>query len=264
MTNEEFLQQFGHFIDAPNGIQKLREMVLQLAVQGKLVPQDSTDEPAILALNHATQASDASSKSGKGKKSKPLQEMTDQDASYVKPEGWEWARLGNVVEVLDNIRKPVKKADRKPGPYPYYGASGIVDYVSDYLFDEALVLIGEDGAKWGAGENTAFMISGKTWVNNHAHVLRPNRTIFTDSFLVYSLVAMDLQPFITGMTVPKLNQARLNSIILPIAPLPEQHRIVAKVDQLMALCDELEAKINQAQQHSEKLMEATVRQLLVA
>jgi len=89
---------------------------------------------------------------------------------------WPLVELGELCEILDRLRVPIKKADREPGDIPYYGATGILDYVKDYIFDEDLVLIGEDGAKWGTGESTAYAISGKSWVNNHAHVLRPDRT----------------------------------------------------------------------------------------
>jgi len=82
------------------------------------------------------------------------------------------APLGSLCEVLDRLRKPITKSARTPGEYPYYGATGIVDYVDGYLFDEPLVLLGEDGAKWGPGEKSAFAASGRYWVNNHAHVLR--------------------------------------------------------------------------------------------
>ncbi len=135
--------------------------------------------------------------------------------------------LGEVCEVLDRHRKPITKSDRVPGPYPYYGASGVLDHVADYIFDEALVLVGEDGAKWGAGERSAFAIDGKTWVNNHAHVLRPCRDQLLDDWLIHSLNATDLTPFVSGITVPKLNQRRLKEIPIGLPPLTEQRRIVA-------------------------------------
>ena len=227
---------------APGGIGKLRRLILELAVRGKLVPQDPNDEPASKLLKRIAQERAQLEADGLCKKSKATPLVGDDEQPFKIPSCWEWIRLGDAVEVLDSRRKPVTKDQRKPGPYPYYGASGIVDYVSEYLFDEDLVLVGEDGAKWGAGDRTAFSVSGKTWVNNHAHVLRPNRSLLTDSYLIQALVARDLQPFITGTTVPKLNQAKLVSIEVPVPPLAEQHRIVAKVDELMALCDRLEAE----------------------
>ena len=145
--------------------------------------------------------------------------------------GWEVRSLGEVVDVLDKLRKPITKRDRKPGPYPYYGATGIVDTVADFIFDEPLVLVGEDGAKWDAGEKTAFAISGKAWVNNHAHVLRPKRDLLDDNWLVQWLVFSDLSEFITGLTVPKLNQGRLREIPIPLPPLEEQKQIVAVLDE---------------------------------
>ena len=138
--------------------------------------------------------------------------------------------LGEVVEILDSRRKPITKHDREPGPYPYYGATGVLDYVKDYLFDEPLVLVGEDGAKWDVGDKTAFPISGKTWVNNHAHVLRPKRDVLLDTYLIEMLNEMDLSPFITGVTVPKLNQEKLRSIEIPLPPLTIQQEIVEAID----------------------------------
>ena len=130
------------------------------------------------------------------------------------------------------------KKDRKPGPYPYYGATCIQDYVAGYIFDEPLVLLGEDGAKWGKGDKSAFCVDGKIWVNNHAHVLRPLKVI--DSlFLSHTLTILDLQPYITGTTVPKLNQERMCQMHIPLPPLAEQKRIVARIEELFKIADSL-------------------------
>lgn len=145
--------------------------------------------------------------------------------------GWQTIALGDLCDVLDNKRKPITKRDRNPGEYPYYGATGIQDFVEGYLFDEPLVLVGEDGAKWAPGENTAFAVEGKCWVNNHAHVLRPNRALLNDNWLIHFLVYSDLSPFVSGLTVPKLNQGNLREIPIPVPPLSEQQRIVAILDE---------------------------------
>lgn len=150
---------------------------------------------------------------------------------------WPTTMLGDVVDVLDSQRKPITKSDRRSGPYPYYGATGIVDWVDGFLFDEPLVLIGEDGAKWGAGDQSAFSIEGKTWVNNHAHVLRPHRNDLLDGWLIYFLNASDLSDYVTGLTVPKLNQGNLRQIRVPLPPLDEQKCIVAKLDQAFVALD---------------------------
>jgi len=138
--------------------------------------------------------------------------------------------LGDVVEILDSLRRPITKSDRKPGPYPYYGATGVLDHVEGYLFDEPLVLVGEDGAKWGPGENSAFHVDGKIWVNNHAHVLRPKRDRLLDGFLIEILNEADLMPYVTGVTVPKLNQEKLRSIQIPLPPLEVQKEIMAEIE----------------------------------
>lgn len=147
-----------------------------------------------------------------------------------KLEDIEWVKLGEVCEILDSKRKPITKADRKQGKYPYYGATGIVDYIDDYIFDEKLVLIGEDGAKWGVGEKTAFIAEGKYWVNNHAHVLRPNRDKVLDEVLAVYIDSIDLAPYITGVTVPKLNQEKMRSIKIPLPPLEIQKQLVAEAE----------------------------------
>ncbi len=145
--------------------------------------------------------------------------------------GWKTQLLGELCDILDSQRKPITKRDRSAGEYPYYGATGIVDYVDDFIFDEPLVLVGEDGAKWASGENTAFSIDGKCWVNNHAHVLRPHRKTVVDTWIVNFLNHSDLSEFVSGLTVPKLNQGNLREIPVPIPPLPEQQRIVGILDE---------------------------------
>jgi type I restriction enzyme S subunit len=148
--------------------------------------------------------------------------------------GWERRNLGDVCDILDSQRKPITKRDRTSGEYPYYGATGVVDYVGNFIFDEPLVLVGEDGAKWASGDNTAFHVEGKCWVNNHAHVIRPHRKTIIDSWLVYYLIDADLSEFVSGLTVPKLNQGRLREIPIPVPPLSEQQRIVALLDEAFA------------------------------
>ena len=156
-------------------------------------------------------------------------------------EGWTYKKLGEVCDILDYMRKPITKGKRETGSIPYYGATGCLDFVKDFIFDEKLVLLGEDGAKWGSGENSAYIIDGKSWVNNHAHVLRPKRDILIDEFLVYYLNYENLQPFITGVTVPKLNQEKMRSIIIPVTSNKEQQRIVSRLDAAFSHIDELKA-----------------------
>lgn len=169
---------------------------------------------------------------------------------------WELATIEDTCDILDKLRKPITKSKRIEGPYPYYGATGVLSYVDGYLFDEPLVLIGEDGAKWDVGDKTAFAIDGKTWVNNHAHVLRPNRDKLIDSWLLYFVEATDLAPFITGLTVPKLNQAKLKTIRFPLPTLEEQKRIVGILDEAFAGIDQAIANTEKNLQNARDLFES--------
>lgn len=175
--------------------------------------------------------------------------------------GWEIKELGDICEILDSKRKPITKRDRVSGPYPYYGATGVLDYIDDFIFDENLVLIGEDGAKWGAGENTAFATTGKVWVNNHAHVIRPLKDIVLDEWLIYYLNFKDLSSFITGLTVPKLNQGNMRLIPVPTPPLEEQKKIVAILDQAFAEIDKARANAEQNLNNARELFDSYLNQV---
>ena len=154
---------------------------------------------------------------------------------------WELTTLAGCSENLDKLRKPITKSKREAGSIPYYGASGIVDHVANYIFDEDLLLVSEDGANLLARTYPiAFSISGKTWVNNHAHVLRfSDRS--TQKFVEYYLNSISLEPWVSGMAQPKLNQTKLNEIPIPLPPLPEQIRIVAILDEAFASIDQAKA-----------------------
>lgn len=138
---------------------------------------------------------------------------------------WRERPLGELTENFDAIRVPVKEADRRSGPYPYYGASGIVDHIDGFLFDGEFLLIAEDGENLRT-RNTpvAFMARGKFWVNNHAHIVRGNDQADT-RFLMYALSATDISGYLTGSTMPKLTQGNMNRIPVFAPQLTEQRAI---------------------------------------
>ncbi len=140
---------------------------------------------------------------------------------------WREQPLGELTENFDSIRVPVKETDRVAGPYPYYGASGVVDHVNKFLFDGEYLLIAEDGENLRT-HNTpiAFMANSKFWVNNHAHIVRGNAKADT-RFLMYALAATDISGYLTGSTIPKLTQGNMNRIPIVVPPLPEQHAIAS-------------------------------------
>ncbi len=151
----------------------------------------------------------------------------------------EWKTLDQISENLDSKRQPITSGLRTSGKIPYYGASGIVDYVEDYIFDGDFLLISEDGANLLA-RNTpiAFSVSGKIWVNNHAHILK-FRTYEERRFIEFYLNKTDLTPYISGAAQPKLNKKNLNSIKFPIPPLEEQQRIVSILDKFDTLVNSI-------------------------
>lgn len=145
---------------------------------------------------------------------------------------WPKLDLEDVCENLDRLRVPITKKDREPGDIPYYGASGVVDHVQGYLFDEDLLLVSEDGANLLARTYPiAFSISGKAWVNNHAHVLRFDDPT-TQEFVRLYLNSISLKPYVTGMAQPKLNQAALNGIPVPMPSDDVRNEIVRKARQI--------------------------------
>ena len=150
---------------------------------------------------------------------------------------WRWRTLGEMTENLDSIRVPVKESDRRAGPFPYYGASGVVDHVDDYLFDGEYLLIAEDGENLRTRTTpVAFLARGKFWVNNHAHIVRGKGDADT-RFLMHSLAATDFGGYLTGSTMPKLTQANMDRIPILAPPVDEQRAIA---DILGTLDDKIE------------------------
>jgi type I restriction enzyme S subunit len=145
---------------------------------------------------------------------------------------WPIEKLGDLTINLDTKRKPVKEADRKPGPYPYYGASGIVDYVDGYIFDGEHLLIAEDGENLRTRQTPiAFRACGKFWVNNHAHIVVGNERAST-RYLEYAVLASDITSYLTGAVMPKLTQGNMNRIEVPCPPRDVQDQIVGVLGSL--------------------------------
>ena len=169
--------------------------------------------------------------------------------------GFEWKTLDQISENLDSKRKPITSGLRTSGKIPYYGASGIVDYVEDYIFDGDFLLISEDGANLLA-RNTpiAFSATGKIWVNNHAHILKFN-SYEERRFIEFYLNKIDLTPYISGAAQPKLNKKNLNSIKIPIPSIPKQQRIVSILDKFETLTNSITEGLPLAIEQSQKRYE---------
>ena len=141
--------------------------------------------------------------------------------------------LEDCCEILDSKRIPITASERKAGPYPYYGANGVQDYVSDYIFDDELVLLAEDGGNFGSKTRPiAYRVSGKCWVNNHAHVLKPKENINVD-FLCYSLMFYNTDGLVNGATRQKLTQATMRKMLIPQMPIEQQNKIVEVLNKVI-------------------------------
>lgn len=178
------------------------------------------------------------------------------------PEEWDVKKLECVFEILDSMRKPIKASDREKieGNIPYYGASGVIDWINDYIFDEELILLGEDGENLNSrNSDLAFKISGKTWVNNHAHVFRViNKKECNIDFMVYYLEAKDYSIYIAGSAQPKITQAQCRKFLLPLPEKQEQDKIASILLESDKKIEEYENK----KQKLEELKKGLMQQLL--
>ena len=214
--------------DLETTISQAKSKILDLAIHGKLVPQDPTDEPAAKLL----------------KRINPKAEIACDNGHYQKlPEGWAVCCLENVAKVLDNLRKPINSNERnsriankhESELFPYYGATGQVGFIDDYLVDGKFLLLGEDGAPFlDKYAIKSYPIKGKCWVNNHAHILKP---LCDFDYLMYYLNHVDYKDYVNGSTRLKLTQSDMRSIKILLPPLPEQKRISVKVKYLFYLLD---------------------------
>jgi len=164
------------------------------------------------------------------------------------PEEWEVMELGKTVDIYDNLRIPLNNEDRKEmkGKYPYCGANGVIDYINKYIFDGEYVLVAEDGGYFKRLENSAYLMKGKFWVNNHAHIISAKNNIALNKYILYNLIFWDLSIYINGTTREKLNQNKLRLIKIFLPPLSEQKRIAS-------VLSEIDETIEKEQKYKEKL-----------
>ena len=229
----------------------LKKSILQEAVQGKLVPQDPADEPASVLLERIRAEKEQLIKAGKIKRDKHesvifrrdnshyekldgIERCIDDEIPFEIPDSWVWARFGTAMINRDAERIPlsVNEREKLQKIYDYYGASGVIDKVDKYLFSKPLLLIGEDGANLlTRSKPIAFIARGQYWVNNHAHVLDSSDGLLLEYVAAY-INAINLAPYVTGTAQPKMNQEKMNSILIPIPPTDEQARIVQKINEI--------------------------------
>ena len=168
-------------------------------------------------------------------------------------------KLKDVVAVMDDKRKPINEGERssmKEGNlYPYYGATGVVDYINAYLTDERLLCIAEDCGNYGPGEESSYIIEGKAWVNNHAHVVKPNDELCDITYLHNYLKVTDLLPFVSGTTRKKLTQKAMNDLDIILPPIDKQRDYVSICDQ----ADKSKFELNQSIQDIDKIIRTIIQ-----
>ncbi len=177
------------------------------------------------------------------------------------PEGWKWVKLEEVTENYDGKRVPLSKIVRakRKGEYRYYGATGVIDYLDDFLFEGKYLLVGEDGANLlSKSRELAFIVEGKFWVNNHAHVLK-SKNGTSLQFLTYFINSLNLEQYVSGSAQPKLTQANLNRIPVPHPSINEQHKIVEEIESRFSVADKLEQTIDENLKKSETLRQSILK-----
>ena len=241
----------------------LRQKILDLAIRGKLVPQDPNDEPASVLLERIREQKQQMVKEGKLKKKDIKNDSVifvgednlhyekfadgsvkciEDEIPFELPAGWAWARFSTITINRDSERKPISSSQRTGVEkiYDYYGASGKIDKIDKYIFCERLLLIGEDGANLVTrSKPIAFFAEGLYWVNNHAHCIdSPDKLLL--EYLCFYINAISLEKYVTGSAQPKMTQDNMNSILIPLPPYNEQKRLSQHLDEIMAMVDRIE------------------------
>ena len=251
-----------------NEVTAIKSKILDLAIRGKLVPQDPNDEPASVLLERIREEKEELIKQGKIKRDKMESVIFkgDDNSYYEKigdsvacidaelpfeiPDNWCWARLNCISINYDSYRKPINSYDRKNRVlgkskdelYPYYGATGQIGFIDDFLFNGEYILLGEDAAPFlDKKAQKAYMIKGKSWVNNHAHILQ---SLVFPEYLTNCLNSIDYFDYVYGTTRLKLIQENMNRILVPVPSIEEQCKIAQAINNLFVLIESIKASLS--------------------
>ena len=247
---------------------QIKRSILTAAIQGKLTAQDESEGTGVDLLVINADEKKRRSALEKLKIGKPCKPISEDDILFDIPLNWTWARFGDLVLNFDSRRRPVTKEDRKTtkGLYDYFGATGAIDRVDEYIFEGEFLMIGEDGGNFFVDRDNSFIACGKFWANNHVHVVQP--VVCEIYYLKHCLDAYNMpnMGLINGIAVPKLNQENMNSIMIPVPPLAEQKRIVAKIEELLPLVDRYEqawSKLEDFNKHFPVDMQKSILQMAI-
>jgi len=241
---------------SPYGIQKLRELILELAVRGRLVPQDPNDEPASVLLEKIAEEKARLVKEGKIKKPKKLPEITDEEKPHELPEGWEWVRLGEITKIQTGTLDA--NASSPDGEYPFFTCAREPLRIDGYRYDTEAVLLA------GNGNFDVNYYKGKFEAYQRTYIIEAVNAGLLSVHYLYRYVlryAEKLREQAIGGVIKYIKIGFLTEALFPVPPLAEQHRIVAKVDELMALCDRLEQEQTDSREAHQTLVETLLRVL---
>ncbi|WP_337678087.1 restriction endonuclease subunit S [Carnobacterium divergens] len=216
-------------------IKNMRQTALQDAIMGVLVEQDETDEPASILYEQIQDEKERLIKAGKTKKGKPLPDIEKNEIPFEIPENWKWVRLGNLLSVSSGKNLTLNKM--KPGPYPVYGGNGITGYHNEFNATGTNILIGRVGAKCG----NVNLVSGDIWVTDNAFISSFSEENISSKFLAFLIESMNLRDFAKSTAQPVISGQGIYPLLVPLPPLKEQHRIVKTLDEIMTICDQMEA-----------------------
>ena len=216
------------------GITKLRELILELAVRGKLVPQDANDEPASVLLEKIAAEKAHLIENGKVKKNKSLPKISNDEKWFSLPSGWKWVRFGELFQVKSGNN--LSKSKMKDGDIPVFGGNGITGYHNESNVGKSTIVIGRVGYYCGS----VHLTPPEAWITDNAFFTTYDEKILFQDFVIWLLKTIDLQANTSSTAQPVISGSKIYPIVIPLPPIEEQKRIVAKVDELMLLCDQLE------------------------
>ncbi len=252
----DFIQQhFGELYSVKANVAELRKAILQLAVMGRLAPQDPKDSPASELLKEIDAEKQRLVKAGKIKVPKPLPPINPEEVPYQLPQGWKWVRLGDLFRVASGNNLPKDKM--LAGEIPVFGGNGITGYHNAANTDRPVIVIGRVGYYCGS----IHLTPAKAWITDNAFFTIYDEDRLDQAWVIWLLKTVNLQADTSSTAQPVISGGKIYPIPIPLPPLPEQHRIVARIDQLMALCDALEQNISDATDKQTELLRAVMAQV---
>ena len=254
MKIDEVLASFDQVVDTPEAVPKLKQFILSLAVRGKLVLQDNKDEPASELLKKIAKEKKKLIEEGKIRQEKAFPSINDEEKPFQVPQSWEWVRLGETLEF--EYGKPLSKSERHiHGKYPVYGANGEKTRSNKYYYDKPSIVVGRKGSAGAIN-----LTKDKFWPLDVTYFVTFNKKEYDLIFLYYLLLNLNLPQLAKGIK-PGLNRNDVYLIPTPLPPLTEQNRIVSKVNELMTLCDKLEASLTKREETRSSLILSSLARL---